>query len=80
MIIKILGTNCPKCKQTKAIVEEVVEEHHIDATIINVADILQIINYNVLNVPTLVINEQVTISGRVPHKEEVLALVKEFSD
>lgn len=77
MIIKILGTGCPKCRQTKAIVAEVIQEHNIDATVINVSDILQIVGYNVLNIPTLVINEKVTISGRIPSKEEVLALIKE---
>ena len=74
--IKILGTGCPKCKSTTAIVEEVVAENNIDAKIIKVEDIMEIMEYNVLATPVLVIDEKITIKGRVPKKEEVKALLK----
>jgi len=75
-IIKILGTGCPKCKSTTAIVEEVVKENNIDAKIIKVEDIMEIMEYNVLATPVLVIDEKITVKGRIPKKEEVLALLK----
>ena len=37
--IKILGTGCAKCKQTEAIVKQVVEQLGIDATVEKVEDI-----------------------------------------
>ena len=74
--IKILGTGCPKCKSTTAIVEEVVAENNIDAKIIKVEDIMEIMEYNVLATPVLVVDEKITIKGRVPKKEEVKALLK----
>ena len=75
-IIKILGTGCPKCRQTTALVEEVVKENNINAEIIKVEDIMEIMEYNVLSTPVLVVDEKITIKGRVPSKNEILELIK----
>ena len=75
-IIKILGTGCPKCKTTTTLVEEVVKENNIDAEIIKVEDIMKIMEYNVLSTPVLVIDEQITVKGRVPSKNEIIDLLK----
>ena len=75
-IIKILGTGCPKCKTTTALVEEVVKENNIDAQIIKVEDIMEIMEYNVLSTPVLVVDEEITVKGRVPSKKEVEELLK----
>ena len=73
--IKILGTGCPKCKQTTAAVQEVVTENNIDATIEKVEDIMEIMKYNVMSTPALVINDEIKIKGRVPSKAEITAFL-----
>ena len=73
--IKILGTGCPKCKKTTALVEEVVKETGAEATIEKVEDIMEIMKYNVMSTPVLVIDEEVTIKGRVPSKSELMELL-----
>ena len=72
--IKILGTGCPKCKRTTALVEEVVKETGVEATVEKVEDIMEIMKYNVLTTPVVVIDEEVTIKGRVPLKSELMDL------
>ena len=74
--IKVLGTGCPKCKQTEAVVREVVEQNNIEANVIKVEDITEIMQYNVLTTPVLVIDEEVKIKGRVPSKSEVEGLLR----
>lgn len=73
--IKILGTGCPNCKRVTALVEEAVKETGVDATIEKVEDIMDIMKYNVLSTPALVINEEIKIKGRVPSKSEVIELL-----
>ncbi|APY11353.1 thioredoxin family protein [Seonamhaeicola sp. S2-3] len=74
-VIKILGTGCPKCKTMTGVVEDVVSENNIDATIEKVEDIMEIMKFNVMTTPALVIDDVITIKGRVPSKDEVLALL-----
>ena len=73
--IKILGTGCPKCKKMTAIVQDVVQENNIDATIEKVEDIMEIMKFNVMTTPALVIDDVIAIKGRIPTKGEVLALL-----
>lgn len=69
--IKILGTGCAKCKQTEALVNEFIQAEHIDAEVIKVEDIQEIMKYNVLMTPVLVVDEQIKVKGKVPSKEEL---------
>jgi len=71
MEIKILGTGCAKCKTTQMIVEKVVAENGVDAQISKVEDIMDIMKYNVIATPAVVVNEVVMIKGRVPSESEV---------
>ncbi len=73
--IKILGIGCAKCQQTASIVQEVVKENNINATIEKIEDVMKIVEYNVTSTPALLINNEVKIKGRVPSKEEVLKLL-----
>ncbi len=75
--IKILGTGCAKCKQMETIINQVVTQLGIDATIEKVEDIQKIMEYNVLTTPVLVIDEQIKVRGRVPLAEEVKTLLQQ---
>lgn len=71
--IKILGTGCAKCKQTEAAVREVIEKEGIEAEVIKVEDIQQIMAYNILSTPAVVVDEVVKIKGKVPSSQEIIA-------
>lgn len=74
--IKILGTGCVKCQSMTGVVKDVISENSIDATIEKVEDIEEIMKFNVMTTPALVIDGVITIKGRVPSKNEVLYLLK----
>ncbi len=74
--IKILGTGCARCKATIAVVEEVIAENGIDARVEKVEDIQDIMAYNVLSIPAIVVDEEVKMKGKVPSKDEVKALLQ----
>ena len=75
MNIKILGTGCAKCHQLEQVTRDVVKELAIDATVEEVKDIKNIMNYHVLTTPGLVINEELVCSGKVPSKAEVTQFI-----
>ena len=75
-VIKILGTGCQKCKSMTSIVEEVLNENSIDATVEKVEDIIEIMKFDVMTTPALVINDVVILKGRIPSKEEALTLLR----
>lgn len=71
MEIKILGTGCAKCKTTQAVVEKVVAESGVQATITKVEDIMDIMKYNIISTPAVVVDEVIKIKGRIPSEAEV---------
>ncbi len=78
MEIKILGTNCPKCHALEKATREIVETNHLNATVTKVDDIMEIMNYNVMRTPAIVVNEKVEIKGRVPSDEEILQVLLKY--
>ena len=78
MEIKILGTGCPKCKTLEKITREVVEQNGLDANITKVEDIMDIMKYNVMSTPALVVNEKVEIKGRIPSAEEIKQVLSKY--
>ena len=74
--IKVLGPGCPKCKTTYSNVVEAVKQLGIDAEITKVEDIEEMMKYNVLSTPVLLIDEQIKIKGRIAQIDEIKALLK----
>jgi small redox-active disulfide protein 2 len=78
MNIKILGTGCPKCKTLEKLTREVVEQNGFTATITKVEDIVDIMKYNIMATPALVVNEKVEIRGRVPSAGEIKQVLSKY--
>lgn len=76
MIIKILGTGCPKCKKLEEQARLAVEEAGVDAEIVKVSDIDTIMEMGVMMTPALAIDDDVKISGRLASKDEIVKLIK----
>lgn len=78
MEIKILGTGCSKCKSLEKLTREVVEKNGFNATITKVEDIVDIMKYNIMSTPALVVNEKVEIKGRVPSADEIKLVLSKY--
>ena len=63
MEIKVLGTGCATCKALFNTVQEVVKDLGIEATVVKEEDLFKIMNYNVLYLPALVVDEKVVAKG-----------------
>jgi small redox-active disulfide protein 2 len=75
LTIKVLGSGCANCKRLEQIAHKVVSEMGIEAEVIKVTEYPDIMAYNVLSTPGLVINEKVVSSGRIPSPAEVTTWV-----
>ena len=73
--IKILGPGCPKCKTTYNNVLEAVKQLGIEAHVTKVEDIMEIMKYNVLSTPVLMINEVSKIKGRTADVSEIKSIL-----
>lgn len=71
MEVKVLGPGCSKCKTAYKVVEKVIADNHVEATLIKVEDIMELMNYKIMTSPALVVDGVVKIKGRVPSEEEV---------
>jgi small redox-active disulfide protein 2 len=76
MVIKVLGSGCANCEKLQALASKAVSQLGIDAEIVKVTDIAQIMAYGVMSTPALVIDEELKIAGRVPTYDEVVALLQ----
>jgi small redox-active disulfide protein 2 len=75
MIIQVLGTGCAKCKTLYENTNKAVQETGVDALVEKIEDIQQIMTYEILMTPGLVIDGYVKAAGRVPSVEEIKKLL-----
>lgn len=77
MDIKVLGTGCKKCVVLYNLINEVIAELGISATVEKVEEISKIVQYGVMLTPGLVINGKVKMSGKVLKKADVKKYIQE---
>lgn len=69
--VKVLGSGCANCAKLERTATEAINQLGMDAQVEKVTDYADIMRYNVLVTPALVINEQVVSAGRQPSTAEV---------
>ena len=77
MKIQILGTGCSKCKTLASNVEKAVKELGLEAQVEKVTGIEDILKFQILMTPGLVLDGQVKAAGRVPSTDEIKQLLFE---
>ncbi len=76
MKIEILGTGCAKCKSLAKNVEKAVKETGVQAEIVKVDNIQEIMNRGVMMTPALYIDGESKMVGRTATVEEIKKMLK----
>ncbi len=71
LTVKILGSGCANCKKLEAVAREAASQAGIAADFVKVTDMKDILTYDIIHTPGLVINEKVVSSARIPTVAEV---------
>ena len=71
MEVKVLGTGCSNCKATVKLVEEVAKAKSASINLEKVEDIQDIMKFNILSTPGVVIDGKVVHAGGIPSREKV---------
>ena len=69
--VLVLGPGCAKCKETYKVVERVISENNLDVRRSKIEDITEMMKYNIMATPTVVVDGAVKIKGHVPSVDEV---------
>jgi len=78
--IQVLGTGCPRCKALASNAEKAVRELGLNAEIEKVTGIQEILKFEILMTPGLVIDGKVRAAGRVPSPDEIKQLLVESKE
>ena len=76
MIIKVLGSGCRNCVNLKENTEAALKEAGVEAEIVKVTDIKDIMAYGVISTPALVIDEKVVSFGKVLKPKEIVKILE----
>lgn len=69
--IEVVGTGCAKCRRLLKNAEKAVNELGIDAEIVKIDDITEIVERGVFLTPGLIVDGELKVSGRVADVKEI---------
>lgn len=75
MEVKVLGPGCAKCKTTFQVIEKVIKENDLDVKLTKVDDIMEMMSYNIMTTPAVVVDGEVKMKGQVPSESDVKRLL-----
>jgi small redox-active disulfide protein 2 len=75
MRIQILGVGCQNCRRVAANAEQAVRELGLSAAVEKVEDIQEIVRFQVITLPALVVDGQVKTLGRIPSVKEIKEII-----
>ncbi len=75
MKVQILGTGCPKCKLLMQNAEQAVKDMGIQAEIVKVDKITDIMAFGVMTTPALAVDGKVKSAGKVLSPDDIKKLL-----
>ncbi len=76
MVIKILGSGCKNCVALKENTETALKEAGVEAEVVKVESMKDIVSYGVMQTPALVIDEKVISYGKVLKTQEIVKILE----
>lgn len=77
--IKVLGSGCATCHKLFENVKEAVNEMGLSADIEYITDMAKVMEYGVMSMPALVVDEKVISMGKLLKASEIIKLLKRQS-
>jgi small redox-active disulfide protein 2 len=69
--IEILGTGCPKCNKTTEIIKETVKKIGVEAEVVKVSNLNDIISRGVMMTPAVMVDGELKVEGKIPGEKEI---------
>lgn len=79
MLIKILGTWCPKCKLLYKTVDDAAKKLEREYEIVKIDDMEEIAQYNIMTLPALIIDDMLVLVWWSPEPHEMLEILQEVA-
>ncbi|ACL70755.1 thioredoxin family protein [Halothermothrix orenii] len=69
--IEVLGSGCPKCQKTTDLIKNELRNLDVEAEIVKVEELDEIVNRGVMMTPAVVIDGEIKVEGKVPSSSEI---------
>ena len=76
--IKVLGAGCATCHQQYEYTKEAVENMGLSLEVEYITDMQKVMEYGVMSMPAIVVNEKVVTMGKVLKPAEVEKILKKY--
>lgn len=73
--IKVLGAGCKSCHEQFEYAKQAVKDMGLSVEVEYITDMPKVMEYGVMSMPALVVNEKVVASGKVLKSNDVVALL-----
>ena len=73
--VKVLGTGCPSCHALLKNTEQAMEDMGLSVKVEYITDMSKIVEYGVMSLPALVVNDKVVSVGKVLKADDIKALL-----
>ncbi|HHY12145.1 MAG TPA: thioredoxin family protein [Firmicutes bacterium] len=71
MKIEVLGSGCSKCRKTEKMISDVVRKLGVEAEIVHVTDLNQIVDRGVMMTPAVFIDGRKVMEGKMPTMAQI---------
>ena len=76
--IKVLGAGCKSCHEQYENTKRAVGEMGLSIEVEYITDMQKVMEYGVMNMPALVVNEKVVAMGKVLKSADVISLLQRY--